>query len=145
MVPGYHLQHSDGELLSDVSSYRRLIGRLLYLTATRPDITYDVHQLSQFIDAPTDKHMSAAHKVLRYIKSAPGQGLFYAKGDDLQLNVFSYSNWASCIETRRSITGYCIFLDSAIISWKSKKQVTVSRSSSEAEYRALASTVCEVQ
>nr|GMC53132.1 uncharacterized protein LOC109183966 [Ipomoea batatas] len=70
MVPGYHLQHGDGGPLTDTSSYRRLVGRLLYLTATRPDIAYAVQQLSQFIDAPTDKHSSAAHRVLRYIKSS---------------------------------------------------------------------------
>ncbi|XP_019167155.1 PREDICTED: uncharacterized protein LOC109162905 [Ipomoea nil] len=114
MVPGYHLHHDDGTILSGISSYRRLVGCLLYLTATRPDITYVVQQLSEFIDAPTDKHLSAAHR-------------------------------AACIESRKSITGYCIFLGSALVSWKAKKQVTVSQSSSEAEYRALASTVCEVQ
>lgn len=145
MVPGYQLHHNDGTALSDITGYRRLVGRLLYLTATRPDISYAVQQLSQFIDAPTDKHLSAAHRVLRYIKNAPGQGLFYPKGNDLHLNVFSDSDWATCVETRRSITGYCVFLGSALISWKSKKQATISRSSSEAEYRALASTVCEVQ
>ncbi|XP_031104380.1 uncharacterized protein LOC116007854 [Ipomoea triloba] len=89
--------------------------------------------------------MAAAHRVLRYIKKAPGQGLFYPKNNGNQLNVFSDSDWASCTETRRSITGFCVFLGPALISWRSKKQATVSRSSSEAEYRALAATVCEVQ
>ncbi|XP_019172651.1 PREDICTED: uncharacterized protein LOC109168052 [Ipomoea nil] len=145
IVPGYHLSHSDGEPLNDVNGYRRLVGRLLYLTTTRPDITYAVQQLSQFIDTPTDKHLSAAHRVLRYIKNAPGQRLLYPRDGTLQLNVFKDSDWAACIETRKSITGYCVFLGSALISWRSKKQATVSRSSSEAEYRALASTICEVQ
>ncbi|XP_019174221.1 PREDICTED: uncharacterized protein LOC109169783 [Ipomoea nil] len=144
MVQGYHLHHDDGTILSDISSYRRLVDHLLYLTAIRPDITYAVQQLSQFIDAPTDKHLSAAHRVLRYLKNVPGQGLFYPKGEVLHLNVFSDSDWAACIESRKSITGYCIFLGSALVSWKAKKQATVSRSSSETEYRALASTVCEV-
>jgi len=145
MVPGLRLSHNDCEPLSDVGSYRRLVGRLLYLTATKPDIAYAVQQLSQFVDSPTENHLSAAHRFFRYIKRAPGQGLFYPKGAKLHLNVFSDSDWASCPETRRSITGYCLFLGTALVSWKSKKQVTVSRSSSEAEYRALAAAVCEVQ
>ncbi|XP_019179218.1 PREDICTED: uncharacterized protein LOC109174435 [Ipomoea nil] len=137
MVPGLRLYHGDGELLTDIGSYRRLVSRLLYLTATRPDIAYVVQQLSQFVDAPTNKHISAAHHVLRCIKRAPGQGIFYPKGEALQLNMFSDSDWATCSETRRSITGFCIFFGDALISWKSKKQTTVSRSSSQAEYRVL--------
>lgn len=145
MAQGVKLAHGDGTPVDDPSSYRRLVGRLLYLTATRPDITYAVQQLSQFVDAPTDKHLSAAHRVLRYIKASPGQGLLYPSNTDLHLQMFSDSDWATCPETRKSITGYCAFLGSALISWRSKKQVTVSKSSSEAEYRALASAVCEVQ
>ncbi|XP_019154479.1 PREDICTED: uncharacterized protein LOC109150899 [Ipomoea nil] len=145
MTHGLKLSHNDDIHIDDVSSYRRLIGRLLYLTATRPNLTYVIQQISQFIDAPTDKHFSTAHRVLRYIKSSPGQGLFYPKNSDMQLKVFSDSDWAACSEMQKSITGYCIFLGHALISWRSKKQPTVSRSSYEAEYRALAATVCEVQ
>ncbi|XP_019167288.1 PREDICTED: uncharacterized protein LOC109163021 [Ipomoea nil] len=145
MVPGVRLTKDGGTILSDASGFRRLVGRLLYLTATRPDITFAVQQLSQYVDAPTTEHLAAAHRVLPYIKKAPGQGLFYPKLNDMHLNVFSDSDWGSCSDTRRSITGFCIFLGSALISWRSKKQATVSRSSSEAEYRALAATVCEIQ
>ncbi|XP_019177847.1 PREDICTED: uncharacterized protein LOC109173041 [Ipomoea nil] len=145
IVPGHHLMHGDGVALQDVGSYRRLVGRLLYLTATRPDISYAVQQLTQFIDAPTENHLVAAHRVLRYIKDAPGQGIFYPADNSIQLNSFSDSDWASCMESRRSITGYCVFLGNALVSWKSKKQATVSKSSAEAEYRALATTVCEIQ
>ncbi|XP_019179166.1 PREDICTED: uncharacterized protein LOC109174382 [Ipomoea nil] len=145
MAFGLRLNKSDGNILSNVGSYRRLVGRLLYLTATRQEIAYVVQQLSQFIDAPTSEHMAAAHRILRYIKSAPGQGIFYPSNGDMQLKVFYDSDWASCSETRKSTTRFCIFLGSALVSWRSKKQATVSCSSSEAEYRALAATVCEVQ
>ncbi|XP_019168541.1 PREDICTED: uncharacterized protein LOC109164467 [Ipomoea nil] len=145
MTPGVLLTHTDGIPLSDPSSYRRLIGRLLYLTATRLDITFVVHHLSQFVSTPTDKHMIAAHRILRYIKGSPGQGVFYPTNNKLKLQAFSDSDWASCSETRRSVTGFCAFLGTSLISWCSKKQATVSKSSSEAEYRALAMTTCELQ
>ncbi|XP_019176708.1 PREDICTED: uncharacterized protein LOC109172027 [Ipomoea nil] len=145
MVPGTRLTKEGGSLLKDPSGYRRLIGRLLYLTATRPDISYATQQLSQYVDSPTSDHLTAAHRVLRYIKKAPGQGLLYPRNNKMELNVFLDSDWASCPETRKSIMGFCIFIGSALVSWRSKKQATVSRSSSEAEYRPLAATVCEVQ
>lgn len=139
------LMSSDtGKPLEDITSYRELIGRLLYLTITRPDITFAVHRLSQFLSAPTDVHLKAAHHVLRYLKSNPGQGLFYAADTDLCLNAFSDADWATCSDTRRSVTGFCVYLGFSLISWKSKKQCTVSRSSTEAEYRSMALTTCEL-
>ncbi|XP_019195635.1 PREDICTED: uncharacterized protein LOC109189299 [Ipomoea nil] len=124
MITGQRLDKGDGVALSDPGSYRQLVGRLLYLTATRPEISYAVQQLSQFVDVLTSTHMSAAHHVLRYIKRAPRQGIFYPKGDHMQLNVFSDSDWVTCSTTRKSITGFCVFLGKAFVSWRSKKQAT---------------------
>lgn len=131
-------------MLPNITSYRELIGRLLYLTITRPDITFAVHRLSQFLSAPTDVHLHAAHHVLRYLKSNPGQGLFYPADSDLCLNAFTDADWATCLDTRRSVTGFCIYLGLSLISWKSKKHHTLSRSSTEAEYRSMALTTCEL-
>lgn len=95
--------------------------------------------------APTSIHHEATIRVLRYVKTSPAQGLFFRAHSSLQLKAFSDSDWASCPNTRRSVIGYCIFIGNSLISWKSKKQPTVSKSSSGAEYRALATTFYEVQ
>ncbi|KAK2413561.1 putative mitochondrial protein [Trifolium repens] len=139
------LQNSDSPLYNDETQYRRLIGRLIYLTTTRPDISFVVQQLSQFVSQPRQVHYHAAIRVLQYLKTAPAKGLFYSATSDLKLSSFADSDWATCPTTRKSVTGYCVFLGSSLISWKSKKQSTVSKSSTEAEYRALASLTCELQ
>jgi len=106
----------EGLPIKDVTTYQRLIGRLLYLTNTRPDISYCVQFLSQFVRAPTSEHHSVAHRVLRYIKGTSGQELFFSASSDLQLKGYCDSDWASCPQTRRSTTGFCVFLGSSLIS-----------------------------
>ncbi|GKV17701.1 hypothetical protein SLEP1_g28170 [Rubroshorea leprosula] len=138
------LDTSSGELLFDPSLYRRLVGRLLYLIVTRPDITYVVNLLSQFMHEPWHPHLDAAIRVLCYLKSTPGHGLLLPASGTLQLTAYCDSDWASCPITRRSTTHYCVFLGGSLISWRTKKQHVVSRSSTEAEYRAMASVTCEL-
>ena len=139
------LSVTSGTPLTDPSSFRRLLGHLIYLTTTRPDISYVVHHLSQFTSAPSTAHSQATFRILCYLKQAPGSGLFFPANSSLQLKAFSDSDWAGCLDTRRSITGFSIYLGDSLVSWRSKKQPTVSRSSSETEYRALATTTCELQ
>ncbi|MCI23556.1 copia protein, partial [Trifolium medium] len=128
-----------------IGGYRRLIGKLLYLTTTRPDISFAIQQLSQFLSSPTITHYETACRVVRYLKGSPGRGLFFPRQSSLQLLGFADADWANCVDTRRSTSGYCFFLGSSLISWRAKKQNTVSRSSSEAEYRSLSFASCELQ
>ena len=144
MDPRLKLDDEQGELLINPSQYRQLIGRLLYLTLTRPDITFAVNCLSQFMSTPRTTHLQAVHHLIRYIKGSPGQGLLYTSSSTLHLRGFSDSDWASCPTTRRSTTGFCIFLGDSLISWRTKKQPTISKSSAEAECRALAATTSEL-
>ena len=89
MDPKLRLTTTDGELLFDISSYRRLIGRLLYLTLSRPDISFVVHQLGQYVAQPRLPHLHATHHLLSYLKQSPGQGLFFSSSSSLQLKGFS--------------------------------------------------------
>ncbi|KAL0406591.1 UNVERIFIED_CONTAM: Retrovirus-related Pol polyprotein from transposon RE1 [Sesamum latifolium] len=136
---GLKLVLEDGALLPDPNKYRRLVGCLLYLGFTRPDISFAVQQLSQFLQPPHTSHWDAALHVLRYLKGTPSTGFIF-----LLCQLHSDASWDSCLDSRRSIIRYCVFLGSSLISWKTKKHATISRSSAEAEYRSMASTVCEL-
>ncbi|KAL0409413.1 UNVERIFIED_CONTAM: Retrovirus-related Pol polyprotein from transposon RE1 [Sesamum radiatum] len=142
---GVKLSAEIGALLTDPKRYRRLIGRLLYLGFTRPDVSFAVQQLSQFLHHPTDQHWAAALHVVRYLKGTASIGLFFPASPSFQLMAYAGADWGSCVDSRRSVTGYYVFLGSSLISWKTKKQNTVSRSSAEAEYHAMAAAVCELQ
>ena len=126
-----------GDLLKDPGHYRWLLGRLIYLTVSRPNITYYVHVLSRFMHQPCKLHMEAALRVVRYLKNAPGQGLFFSSNSVFRLRAYCDSDCAGCPITRRSTTCYCVFLGPSLVSCRSKRQKTMSLSLAEAEYRAM--------
>ncbi|XP_070002995.1 uncharacterized mitochondrial protein AtMg00810-like [Nicotiana sylvestris] len=107
--------------LEDPSSYQRLIGRMLYLTITRPDIAFDVQCLSQFIHAPKASHMEEAIRVVRYVKQASGLGILMLSHNSPTLQASCDADWASYPNTINSITGYLIKFGDFLISWRSKK------------------------
>ncbi|GKA32210.1 ribonuclease H-like domain-containing protein [Tanacetum coccineum] len=133
----------DDPLLDNISGYQKLLGKLIYLTHTRPDIAYFVHCLAQYMQSSLKSHLNYALNVLRYLKGAPGKGIRYVHSENKNnLSGYSDADWAKCLKTKKSITGYCVFFNNCLISWKSKKQNTISKSSTEAEYRSLSSAAC---
>ena len=142
-LPYQRLSKDDGLPFADPTMYRSIVGALQYLTFTRPDITFAVHQVCQFMQQPMVSHFTAVKRILRYLKGTMNYGMRYSPGP-LELKAFSDADWAVDPNDRRSTTGLVIFLGSNPISWASKKQQTVSRSSTEAEYRALSSTAAEI-
>lgn len=133
----------EGVRMQDPEKYKRLVGRLLYLNFIKPDMTFCSQQLSQYISKPCEHHYQAGIHALKYLKGNSHLGLFYPTDNELQLH--GYSDCGACPVTRKSISGYCLFLGSSLISWKTKKQKIVSRSSIEVEYRSMASTCCETK
>jgi len=145
MEPNQTLSQETGVVLADSKQYRRLIGKLQYLCITRPDITFAVSKLAQFSSAPTDIHLVAVHKILRYLKGSIGQSLFYGTDTNYDLGGFSYADGGTCPDSRRSVTGFAIFIGSSLVSWRSKKHDVVSMSTVEAEYRAMAVATKELK
>jgi hypothetical protein len=131
------LTKSNSPTLSDPTQFRSLVGALQYLTFTRPDLSFAVNHICQFMHSPTEDHLMAAKRILRYLRGTLHCGLLFRPGS-LKLQGYADADWAGDQSDRRSTSGYVVFLGSTPITWVSKKQCTVSRSSTEAEYRSLA-------
>nr|GEW17066.1 ribonuclease H-like domain-containing protein [Tanacetum cinerariifolium] len=136
-------ENESNKFLKNIFKYQKLLGKLIYLTHTRPDISYVVQCLSQHMHALLQSHLKVALRVIRYLKNSPGTGIQIYKDKNLKLSCFTDSDWAKCLRTKKSVSGYYVFFRKFLVSWKSKKQTTISRSSAEAEYRCMASATCE--
>jgi Reverse transcriptase (RNA-dependent DNA polymerase) len=128
----------------DRERYQRLVGRLIYLNHTRPDISFTVSVVSRYMHDPREGHMDVVYQILRYLKNASGKGLIFKKNEHLNIEGYCDSDWASCSDDRKSTSGYCMFIGGNLVSWKSKKQTVVARSTAETEYRAMALGVAEM-
>ena len=143
MAPGIHLTR-EGELFEDLEIYRRLIGKLNYLTITRPVIAHSVSVVSQYMSSPTVGNWALVEHILCHLKRAPGRGILYSDHGHNRVECFTDADWAGSKEDRRSTSSYCVFVGGNLVSWKSKKQGVVSRSSAESEYRAMTQSGCEI-
>jgi hypothetical protein len=113
--------------------YQKLVGRLLYLCHTRPDIAYAVSVVSRYMHEPRSGHLDIVYRILRYLKGNPGKGLWFRSNGHLGVDGYSDADWASCVDDRRSTSGYCVFVGGNLVSWRSKKQPIVSKSTAEAD------------
>ncbi|KAG8488224.1 hypothetical protein CXB51_018059 [Gossypium anomalum] len=142
------VNHRLGDVLEDTAvdrrSYQKLVGKLIYLSHTKPDIAYAVGVVSQFMHNPKKSHLSAVYQILQYLKGKPGKGILFKKGENLTLEASTDADYAGSMVDRRSTSGYCTFLGGNLVTWRSKKQNVVARSSAEAEFRAMALGVCEL-
>jgi histone deacetylase 1/2 len=129
---------------SDPTRFRQIVGALQYLIFTRPDICFAVNRVCQFMHAPTDSHWVVVKCILRYLKGTASYGFHITRGSSFALHGFTDADWAGSIDDRKSTGGYLVFFGQTLISWKSGKQRTVARSSTEAEYKALIDGTAEV-
>jgi hypothetical protein len=134
---------SDGPPVENTTDYRSLAGALQYLTFTRPDITYAVQQVCLFMHNTQEPHLTLVKRILRYLKGTLDHGLPLHRSTVTNLVAYFDVDWAGCLDTHRSTSGYGVFLGDNLVSWSSKRQHTVSWSSAEAEYRAIANAVAE--
>ncbi|KAK3040310.1 hypothetical protein RJ639_028225 [Escallonia herrerae] len=118
--------------------YQRLVGKLIYLSHTRPDITYAVSVVSQFMQNPKDVHLHAVYQMLQYLKGSPGRWFLFRKGTNMELEAYTDVDYAGSLTDKRSTSVYCTFLGGNLVTWRSKKQPVVARSSSEAEFHSMA-------
>ena len=144
MALGQKVALEDSAPFPDVTLYHSTIYALQYLTLTRPDISFSVNKLSQFLKAPTQHYWSACKCLLRYVSGTPTLGLSFWPTAPFTLEGFSDSDWACNVDDRRSTTGYCVFLGGNLVTRSSRKEQVIVRSRTESKYWVLASATMEL-
>jgi hypothetical protein len=133
MVTRCKLSKDDYSPDIDQSSYRSMIGSLLYITASRPDIMHVVGMVGRYQDTPKQSHSQAVKRIFRYLKEAMTYGLWYPRNQNLQLTAYSDADWANCVDERKSTSGGAFFLGESLVAWLSKKKGSISLSTTEVE------------
>jgi hypothetical protein len=128
----------------DATAYRSIVGGLQYFMLTRLDVAFSVNKVCQYLNAPTTLHYTAVKRILQYVKGTIDLGFRITRSSSMVISGFAYADWVSCLDDRWSTGGFAIFLGSNLVSWSACKQPTVSRSSTEAEYKALANATAEI-
>ncbi|XP_050107769.1 uncharacterized mitochondrial protein AtMg00810-like [Malus sylvestris] len=134
---GLKLSVDPNQVPVDKGSYLRLVGCLMYLAHTRPDLAYALSVVSQYMHDPGEQHMNAVMRILRYLKGSPGKGILFKRNNHFSVEGYTDADWAGSIDDRRSTSGYFTFVGGNLVTWRSKKQNVVARSSEEAEYRVM--------
>lgn len=137
LPPGLQLSTDMSSPPTNSTDYCQIVGKLIFLTTTRPDIAFAVGLVSRFMSNPQQAHLTVVYHILRYIKKTATYGLLYSHNNTAPAQGFTDADWAACSETRRSTSGYCFLLAGSAITWQSKRQPTVAKSSTESEYISL--------
>ncbi|KAJ0478883.1 putative RNA-directed DNA polymerase [Helianthus annuus] len=144
MIVNQKLKIIEGAELADRERYQRLVGKLIYLAHTRPDIAYAVGVVSQFMHQPQLEHMEALMRIIRYLKGTPGRGIVFKNNGHLDVKAFTDADWAGNPNDRSSTAGFFTLVGGNLVTWRSKKQKVVSLSSAESEFRGIVKGITEI-
>uniref|UniRef100_A0A803MVW8 Reverse transcriptase Ty1/copia-type domain-containing protein n=1 Tax=Chenopodium quinoa TaxID=63459 RepID=A0A803MVW8_CHEQI len=144
IVANHGLQIIEGEKPADKEQYQKMVGKLIYLSHTRPDIAYAVGVVSRFMHLPQVQHMTAVMRILRYLKGTHSIGIYFDKNAHPDLIAYTDADWAGDRDGRKSTSGYFTLVGGNLVTWRSKKQKVVALSSAEAEFRGIAKGIAEI-
>lgn len=144
MITNHRMEIVEGAKPANIGRYQRLVGKLIYLSHTRPDIAYSVGVVSQFMHSPQEEHWEAVLRIVRYLKKTAEYGLIFEKNGHLDICGFTDADWGGSLSDGRSISGYFTFVGGNLVTWRSKKQKVVALSSAEAEFRGIKNGLTEL-
>ena len=144
IVANHGLQVIEGAKATDREQYQKIVGKLIYLAHTRPDIAYAVGIVSRFMHLPQIHHMTAVMRILRYLKGTSSTGIYFRKNDSLDIIAYTDADWAGDRDERKSTSGYFTLVGGNLVTWRSKKQKAVAMSSAEAEFRGIVKGITEI-